>query len=63
MPLARRLIQSASLGADDERRMPRPPGMRSVSMWRSELRKQVAVMRNPDTELKVFAPNAAIVTL
>ena len=51
------------LGPGDERRTPRPPGMTSVSMWRKELRKQLAVMRNPDTELKVLAPSAAIVTL
>ena len=32
-------------------------------MWRKELREQAAVMRNPDSEQKVFAPSAAIVTL
>jgi hypothetical protein len=37
--------------------------MMSVSMWRSDLREQVAVMRNPDTELKFMAASAATVTL
>jgi hypothetical protein len=57
------LIHSESLALVAGYRMPHPPGMMRVSIWRTELSKHAAVIRNPDSELNDLAPKAAIVTL